>query len=332
MIDTIRYTESGQFVPYHNLAVEKYLLETCGERECILYLWQNQRTVVIGRNQNAWKECRVSRLEEDGGYVARRLSGGGAVYHDLGNLNFTFLVRKKDYSVERQTEVILRAVRALGIPAVRSGRNDLLADGRKFSGNAYYEQGDYCYHHGTLMVDVDKEVLGSYLTVNKEKLKSKGVDSVRSRVANLREFVPDLTIDRLKAALRQAFEEVYGQRSTLLTEEELDGERLKADEEYFASWEWKLGRRLEFQFELSHRFPWGSLSVELKVDQGKVTDAAVYSDALKPGLILALPDCLKNARYSRKALCRQLGLLHPVDPAEAEMLRDVIRWVASEEI
>ena len=332
MIDTIRYTESRQFVPYHNLAVEKYLLETCGERECILYLWQNQRTVVIGRNQNAWKECKVSRLEEDGGYVARRLSGGGAVYHDLGNLNFTFLVRKKNYSVEKQTEVILRAVKALGIPAVRSGRNDLLADGRKFSGNAYYEQGDHCYHHGTLMVDVDKEVLGNYLTVNREKLKSKGVDSVRSRVVNLREFVPDLTIERLKAALRQAFEEVYGRRSTPLTEEELDGERLKADEERFASWEWKFGRSLEFQFELSHRFSWGSLSLELKVDQGKVTDAAVYSDALRPDFILALPACLKHARYSREQLCRQLGLFHPADPAETEMLRDVIQWIASADI
>lgn len=332
MIQTIRVFESSQLVPYHNLAVEKYLLDLCGERECILYLWQNQRTVVIGRNQNAWKECKVSRLEEDGGYLARRLSGGGAVYHDLGNLNFTFLVRKENYSVERQTEVILRAVRALGIPAVRSGRNDLLANGRKFSGNAYYEHGDHCYHHGTLMVDVDKEVLGAYLTADKEKLKAKGVDSVRSRVINLKEFVPELTIDRLKEALRTAFEDVYGRRSTVMMERDLEAEKVKAAESRFSSWEWNYGKKMEFSLELSHRFSWGTLSIQLEVKDGKVADAAAYSDALKPDIILELPDCLRQARCSKKELCTKLETLHPDTTDEQEMLQEIREWLWSVEL
>ncbi len=332
MIRTIKYFESRQFVPYRNLAVEKYLLDVCGKDECILYLWQNQRTVVIGRNQNAWKECNVSRLEEDGGYLARRLSGGGAVYHDLGNLNFTFLVRKENYSVERQTEVILRAVRALGIPAERSGRNDLLADGRKFSGNAYYEHGDHCYHHGTLMVDVDKEILGAYLTVNKEKLKSKGVDSVRSRVTNLREFVPDLTIGRLKKSLRTAFEEVYGQESILLRETELDAQRVASAERDFSSWEWNYGKKLDFQFELSNRFSWGDLSIQLNVENGKVSDAAVYSDAMRPDVIGALPDVLRQAKFTRKDLRGRLEALRPEDPKEQEMLQEILAWISAADL
>lgn len=173
MIDKITYIESPTFSPYYNLAVEEYLLLHCENTECILYLWQNKHTIVIGQNQNAWKECNVSKLEEDGGYLVRRLSGGGAVFHDLGNLNFTFLVSKENYDVGKQTDVILRAVNKLGIHAEKSGRNDLHINGKKFSGNAYYETRNHCYHHGTLMVNVDKQMLSYYLTVSKEKLSQK---------------------------------------------------------------------------------------------------------------------------------------------------------------
>lgn len=215
------------------LAVEEYLLLYCEPQECILYLWQNQNTVVIGRNQNAWKECKVESLEENGGHLARRLSGGGAVYHDLGNLNFTFLVSKENYSIDRQLEVIVKAVQKLGAKAEKSGRNDILIDGKKFSGNAFYEQEQHCYHHGTLMMNVNKEMLSKYLTVSKEKLQSKGVDSVKSRVTNLVDYIPDLTLEALKKALREAFEEVYGLTSNECKMEDLDQKEIEEDETLF---------------------------------------------------------------------------------------------------
>ena len=147
MVTKLTYIESDQVNPSKNLAVEEYLLLHCEDKECILYLWQNQNTVVIGRNQNAWKECKVTKLEEENGHLARRLSGGGAVYHDLGNLNFTFLVNKDEYSLEKQLQVIINAMGRLGLKAEKSGRNDILIDGKKFSGNAFYEQEKHCYHH-----------------------------------------------------------------------------------------------------------------------------------------------------------------------------------------
>ena len=177
----------GAYDPFRNLAIEKNLTFLTQEGQCILYLWQNRRTVVIGRNQNAWKECNVDALLADGGTLARRMSGGGAVFHDLGNLNFSFCVRKEDYDVDRQLEVIRQALRREGIEAIKSGRNDLLADGRKFSGNAFYKSGEFCCHHGTIMIDVKGGDLTKYLNVPESKLKSKGVESVRSRVTNLRE-------------------------------------------------------------------------------------------------------------------------------------------------
>ena len=211
MIERLLVCRSRSFDPYENLALEEALLNRVGEGELILYLWQNERSVVIGRNQNPWKECRTALLAEEGGRLARRLSGGGAVFHDLGNLNFTFLMPAADYDLLRQLTVIERACQSLGIPAARSGRNDLLADGRKFSGSAFYKHAGKAYHHGTLMVDVDLEMVQRYLRPSKAKLAAKGVDSVRSRVVNLREFVPDLTIPRLADALIAALAEVYAE-------------------------------------------------------------------------------------------------------------------------
>lgn len=332
MIEKLTYIESNQFNPYRNLAVEEYLLLHCENNECILYLWQNQRTIVIGRNQNAWKECRTEKLEQEGGHLARRLSGGGAVYHDLGNLNFTFLVRKENYDKEKQLQVILRAVQKLGINAEKSGRNDILINGRKFSGNAYYEQKEYCYHHGTLMVNVDTEVLSEYLTVSKEKLKSKGVDSVRSRVANLSEFLPELTIDMLKNVMKEAFEEVYGRSAAVSDIEDLDQKEVEQRTKSFSSWKWIYGKKLDFQSELSTRFEWGELTLQFRVDSGRMEEVQVYSDSLRPDLIQKIPQYLKNIRYDRQSICMELGLFWSVDPAEEKMMNDIIAWLQTEEL
>ena len=143
MIEKALFFRTDNTYPYRNLAVEEFLMKSCADNECILYLWQNRHSVVIGKNQNCWKECNVSRLERDNGYLVRRLSGGGAVYHDMGNLNFTFLVRKSNYDVDRQMSVIIRAMQLLGLEAEKSGRNDALIYGRKFSGNAFYKRHDY---------------------------------------------------------------------------------------------------------------------------------------------------------------------------------------------
>ena len=240
MITSIALYEGLSVDPHYNLAVEQHLLETVREGQCILYLWQNRNTVVIGRNQNPWKECRTTLLNEEGGHLARRLSGGGAVFHDLGNLNFTFLVPQEDYDLDRQLTVIQKAVRSLGIPAEKSGRNDILSEGRKFSGNAFYKHNGKAYHHGTLLLDVDMDRLSRYLNPSKAKLRSKGVDSVRSRVVNLKEIRPDLTLEMLKEALYRSFGEVYGLQPERLTEQALDMEKIR--EITLRNRSWEIGR------------------------------------------------------------------------------------------
>ena len=248
MIHKLKILRGESTDPHYNLAVEQVLLESVEEGECVLYLWRNANTVVIGRNQNAWKECRGTLLYDEGGKLARRLSGGGAVFHDLGNLNFTFLLRQADYDLDRQLSVIEGAVRSLGVDAVRSGRNDILADGKKFSGNAFYKNGVQAYHHGTLLVDVDMDKLSRYLSPSKAKLAAKGVDSARSRVVNLRELVPGLTIAMLIDALEHSFAACYGAEPEHITEAELDPAAVEALRQRNASWDWLWGRKMPFDW------------------------------------------------------------------------------------
>ena len=295
--------------PYENLALERYLTESAGEDECILYLWQNRHTVVIGRNQNAWQECRTTELERDGGRLARRLSGGGAVYHDLGNLNFTFCLRTENYDLPRQQRVLLAAVRSLGVPAELSGRNDLLAGGKKFSGNSFWSHGGRSFHNGTLLLSADLAALGKYLTPPRAKLERKGVASVRARVGNLCEFCPGLTAEQVEDALLAAFEKEYGLTAQALDPASLDSETLCAYRDGFAAWEWNYGRMRPFSFACEGAFDWGSVTLHIAVRDGLVEYADVCTDAMDAAFAETLAQGLRGCRFTAEALCRRIRTL-----------------------
>lgn len=323
---TYYYIQQGTD-PFRNLALERYLLETVPEHSCLLYLWQNQHTVVIGRNQNCWQECKLQQLEQDGGVMVRRLSGGGAVYHDLGNLNFTFLIGKEDYDVPRQLDVILQALHQLGIEAQKSGRNDLTADGRKFSGNAFYESGGHCYHHGTLMMDVNREMLGKYLQVSASKLASKGVTSVQSRVVNLKELNPELTLDNLQQALVDAMQTVYGRQAQPYPQKWLEEEKIAAYEAQFRSDDWRFGQRLPFSWETEHRFSWGNFQLQCQANCGRIQQAVIYSDAMDANLIGDMAAQLTDCAFSSKAMVERLSQLEP-----RQEIADVCQYLLEQNI
>lgn len=309
--------ESPGHDPYYNLAVEEYLLKKA-EQDTILYLWRNAHTVVIGKNQNPWKECRTTLLEQEGGRLARRLSGGGAVYHDLGNLNFTFLMPRGSFDTQKQFSVLVKALAQLGIRAEFSGRNDLLAGGRKFSGNAYYKNGTAAYHHGTLLVHADMEKLGRYLSPDRKKLQSKGVDSVPSRVVNLSEINPAVTVKTLAGALKEAFCAVYGAWDTLtLTGEDL--RKIDTMARRNSRWEWNYGQKLPFTVTWEDRFPWGGLELNLQIAQGRVTAVKVYTDAMEETLAGQIEAALTGCRFTVEDLSAAVAEL-PV----AEDLRRIM--------
>lgn len=306
MISRIALYRSESHDPHYNLAVEQVLLESVKD-QCILYLWQNENTVVIGRNQNPWKECNTTLLTQEGGHLARRLSGGGAVFHDLGNLNFTFLMPQADYNLDKQLAVIQEAVRSLGIPAEKSGRNDILADGRKFSGNAFYKNGAQAYHHGTLLVDADTEKMSRYLNPSKAKLQSKGVESVRSRVVNLKELNPEITIAALSDALVGAFADVYAMPVQVMDASDLDGKRIGELTLRNRSWEWNYGHKMPFTFSCEDRFPWGGLQIQLQIENGVIQRSKIYSDAMDWTISSVLEERLAGCRFERSALQSRLS-------------------------
>ncbi|MFV0466422.1 MAG: lipoate--protein ligase [Lachnospiraceae bacterium] len=323
MLAQAGYIESNRTYPYYNLALEEYLLDHVKEDEIILYLWQNANTVVIGRNQNSWKECKVSELEAAGGHLVRRLSGGGAVFHDLGNLNFTFLMPQDQFDLDRQLEVILQGLNKLGIHAVKSGRNDITVNGMKFSGNAFFNRNGHSYHHGTLMVDVVLSDLAKYLNVDREKLRSKAVESVRSRVTNLSEHHQSLTIELLKETLKESFAEVYRLHPQILTLDEAANESIRNREGEFASWEFKHGRNIAFQFESGNRFDWGDICMQFVVSDGRIQDTVIYSDAMKQDVILQITTDLKGGIFAKDPIIKIIGSALCEDETEAKMRADL---------
>ena len=305
--------------PYINLGTEEALTFSAQDDEVIMYLWQNAHTIVIGRNQNPWRECNVERIKQDGVYLARRISGGGAVYHDMGNLNFTFIAKDDLYDIGKQTDVILLACRLLGIDAEKNGRNDLTVDEKKFSGHAYFSSNGYNYHHGTIMMNVNPEDMPKYLRVSEAKLKSKGVSSVRSRVTNLNNYLPEMSdpelIELMKDALIRAAEKVYGCEAELVPIPEIPEEY----HEKYASEEWRFGTRIPFEKEVEHRFDWGEVEVQLAMKGENITDCRIYSDSLETEMFSALEELLTGCKYDA-ATIRRLKVPAGVSASAYEVL------------
>lgn len=313
---------SGSGDGWRNLGTDEYFLEHIGPDDMLLYFYINRGAVIIGRGQNPWAECNLAAMQRDEVQLVRRITGGGAVFHDAGNLNFSFIAGAERYDVQRQLGMILSAVRALGVDCEFTGRNDLLAEGRKFSGNAFCKRKGICQHHGTLLINSDLSRLQNYLNVDPQKLQSKGVKSVRSRVCNLSEFAPELDCGRMLAALKDAFRAEYGEYVELSAPAEAD---VAPYIEKHASDAWRLGETPRFDLELAHRFPWGNVQLLMTLRKGRVADLRAYSDALDaelPGEICArLTGVGCGAEPMADALAR----------SESEPVRELARWIRESE-
>lgn len=287
-METAFFYQSTSLNPYYNLAVESVLSENVLTDWGGLYLWRNEKTVVIGRHQNPYLECNLENLRQDSIHLARRMTGGGAVYHDAANLNFTFFNRRSDFDIKRNFNVILRALHQLGIEAQPDGRNDLCIHGKKFSGSAFFKNSDIAYHHGTLMLGVSLDNISKYLTPSAFKLKSKGVSSVKSRVINLNKIKESLTIDALSNMLKQSYIEEF--KINIKALEEFDELALNQRIKKFSSSLWIMGENPDLLYKNSAHFTWGDIMIGL--DYRKRIH--VYSDALDTELISFVSNRLEN--------------------------------------
>lgn len=316
---------------YFNLAAEEYLFSILKENDIALFLWRNEPSVIIGRNQNAWKECNLKAIFENGAVLCRRKSGGGAVYHDAGNLNFSFLAGKTRYDVQKQFDVILDALGRLGIESSVSGRNDLVANGKKFSGNAFRVTKTKSYHHGTLLVDADLAALERYLLPPENAIYSKGIESVRSRVVNLAEILPFLNIEMLKEGIIGSFRDSYdckGCSIRRISESgylELFAKEIKA----VKAFGWKYGNTPAFCATYKTGFEWGDFEISFFCKRAVIRECTIRSSADKGWLetlcasFVGVPFVFRDIRTS---------LLKEAGKTGDKRISDVADWLSGKNI
>lgn len=322
----VRVFTAREFDPWLNLATEDWLFRDMDPSGSVLFLWRNSPTVVIGRYQNPWQECNLDQMEKDGVKLARRQSGGGAVYHDLGNTNFTFMSSRKSYNKDDNNRIIIAALKRLGIEAEASGRNDLTVEGRKFSGSAFKLSNDRAFHHGTMLINADIGRLGQYLTPDADKLKSKGIKSVKSRVANLIEYNPDISHELLCQYIIEEFFAFHGESCQIT---ELGYQNISAIDhlqEYYqqmSDWDWRFGKSPQFEYTTSKRFEWGKLSFHFDTKNGRIQECQIFSDALIPELIEAVSEVLTSTRFDRQSVLEALATLAATMPEHSQKIEEV---------
>jgi lipoate-protein ligase A len=298
--------------PRVNLAIETYLLKEFPLDEPILLFYINEPSIIIGRNQNTIEEINVDYVEEHGIHVVRRLSGGGAVYHDYGNLNFSFIMPDDGNSFRdfaKVTQPIIQALHELGIEGAElKGRNDLVINDMKFSGNAMYATSGRMFAHGTIMFDSDVNEVVNALKVRKDKIESKGIKSIRSRVTNIKPFLPEEKQGMTTKEFRQdillkifGVDSVDDVKTYELTEKDWV-EINKISDEYYRNWDWNYGKSPEFDIEKRHRFPIGSIEIRLNVSNGEIVEAKIFGDFFGLGEISDVENALVGVKYEKNAI------------------------------
>jgi lipoate---protein ligase len=292
--------------PRINLAIEEYALKNLDIEETYLLFYINEPSIIIGKNQNTVEEINTEYVENNGIHVVRRLSGGGAVYHDLGNLNFSFITKDDGdsfHNFRKFTEPVTEALQKLGVNAELSGRNDLMAEGRKISGNAQFSTKGRMFSHGTLLFDSEIESVVSALKVKKDKIESKGIKSIRSRVANISEFLDEkITIEEFRTLL---LKNIFGDLGEIpeykLTDE--DWEKIhQLSRERYQNWDWNYGRSPKFDLQHSHRFPVGQIDIRLNVTKGKIEGCKIYGDFFGVGDVSEIENKLTGIRYEKSEI------------------------------
>lgn len=298
--------------PYYNLALEEYLFEQYRQGTVIM-LWKNDRTIVVGRNQNPLEEINQTYVKAYNIRVARRDTGGGAVYHDLGNLNYTFIADSEEGAEDRGMKTfagyIIQALEEIGLKAEFSGRNDILVDGKKVSGTAQKVKGGRTLHHGCLLYQADLEKLSGSLRVHPDKFTSKAVKSVKSRVANIQDFFGDGESVSLKEFENILIRKIVKDRkieSLALSRSQEDRVRRIRDEKY-ASWEWIYGTPVKCAMKSRKRFPGGEIEVHVELKDGYIKKCQIYGDFMAVKPVSEVSDLVQGLRYVPEEVGRVLS-------------------------
>lgn len=291
--------------PCRNLAIEKHLMDTLPERTAILYLSQNDHSIIIGRNQNPWYECKVESFLESNGTITRRLSGGAASYQDMGCLNYSFIVPKADFDIAGQLSMVCSAAAAYRLRGETGPRGNLYAQGLRFCQNAFYKSGSAAIQHGTLLVDASMDAMEHYQKSKHQKARAAEELPVRSRVINLRELDGSVTMEGLQQALCRAFAAHFRAEPIWLDEQMMDEGTLSKLTARFAAPEWVYPEAREYNFTVDERFPWGSVSVLLWRENGIIRAARLFSDAMESALFSLIEQGLLGCPFLIGAITKR---------------------------
>ena len=297
--------------PRINLAIEEYVLKNMDiEKDDFLLFYINQPSIIIGKNQNTIEEINTDYVEANDVLVVRRLSGGGAVYHDLNNLNFSFLTKDDGNSFsnyKKFTQPVVDALAKLGVSSELSGRNDILAEGKKVSGNAQYSTRGRMFSHGTLMFDLDIDAVVNSLKVKQDKIESKGIKSVRSRVANIIDFLPEkITVEQFRMEILKS---IFGGEENIQYYElsEQDWEKIhEISKNRYQLWEWNYGKSPRFNIQKTKRFPSGGIDIRLEVNKGILEEVTIFGDFFGVGDVSEVESLLVGTKYDRTEIAKSL--------------------------